>query len=153
MKKTIFLSFLVLVAGCSSVKHPTVAERKPSDLIVGGWQQRDEVKLFIEEDYFSLQQMTFFSDHCTSSIWYKGNDDNISGRSAYHVFDEPTKGYKKPILLVRRICEDPELMMWFTIQYMDKDSMSLRFESDTTGTNSKIINFERISGPPENMPD
>ena len=157
MKKCLY-TFIVLFSVICAASY--TVKPKPH-LIVGNWElpedQSKQLLFFKDGVAFSIARITFSSDEIASGFYLlkkgKSVEDNLTfGFRIYEPFDD----FKIPVLLLKNLC-DGRTRIVFSILKLDKASLILKFEkessSENVGIKNEILNFERTAGPSENMPD
>ena len=125
-----------------------------SHLITGCWEIKEptSVSLPIGDD-LTLSQWTFSSDEFTCRLSLQdASQQDISYRLAFRIVEEK-KVSSNPVLIFKSTC-DEDLILEFSIEELTKPTLKLKFIKKYSSPNvhfDKVLDFERIAGPPENM--
>lgn len=131
-------------------------KRKPH-LIVGLWQITEHNSIPLNNSKAFIEQLYFGSDELSSSFSFntkKGKSIDKQLRLAYQTYDD-IEEFNMPVLYFISTC-DKNFKLAFTIEKLSTDSLTLKWIKDVSSKdiilNRETITFERIAGPPENMP-
>ncbi len=129
-----------------------------SNIIVGTWQISEENRATLTQKHRYIQQVYFSSNQLTSILVFSNKRGEIKKkelRLAYKIYDFSPE-YLRPIISFISTCDD-HFKLTFTIEKLTKDSLELKWIRDLTSRditlNREMLTFERIAGPPENMPE